>query len=301
MTPRRAAAGGDRDSRRGDRLGARRRSAGRHDRHALFQAAALCRLEATAGRCASWCSARSGGRPSDRRAAAPRFSAWPRTSRSLLDLFGAAARAGAAGRWRSSGAERRIVPRMAGPELSPLVGEDEWPALLERAPLDLRVNAARTSRDDVLAQFPGAEPTPLSPWGIRLPPDSASRRSSGLRGGPGRSPGRGQPADRARLRARERRADPRPLRRRGRQGAGARRGGAGRARSSPTDSNRARLSKLAAARRAGRGADRDAPAQSAATSWRSSPIGRDRPTSCWSTRRARAAAPGGAIPKDAGG
>jgi len=58
------------------------------------------------------------------------------------------------------------------PELSPLVGEAEWPALLERAPLDLRVNVARASRDDILAQFDGATATPLSPWGIRLRPDS---------------------------------------------------------------------------------------------------------------------------------
>jgi len=64
------------------------------------------------------------------------------------------------------------VPEWLIPELSPLVGPQEWPALLERAPLDLRVNVARTSRDELLAQFPGAEPTTLSRWGIRLPPDS---------------------------------------------------------------------------------------------------------------------------------
>jgi len=44
--------------------------------------------------------------------------------------------------------------------------------LLERAPVDLRVNAARASRDVLLDQFPGAEPTPLSPWGMRMPSDS---------------------------------------------------------------------------------------------------------------------------------
>ena len=49
---------------------------------------------------------------------------------------------------------------------------DEWPALLERAPLDLRVNVARTDRDAMAAAFAGAEPTPLSPWGLRLPPDT---------------------------------------------------------------------------------------------------------------------------------
>src|SRR5438270_1457347 len=64
------------------------------------------------------------------------------------------------------------VPHWLRSELSPLVGEAEWPALLERAPLDLRVNVARASRDDLLEQFDGSSPTPLSPWGIRLPADS---------------------------------------------------------------------------------------------------------------------------------
>ena len=65
-----------------------------------------------------------------------------------------------------------IIAEWLQRELSPLVGEEEWPALLERAPLDLRVNAARANRDDLLQQFPSAIPTPLSPWGMRLPPDS---------------------------------------------------------------------------------------------------------------------------------
>jgi 16S rRNA (cytosine967-C5)-methyltransferase len=64
------------------------------------------------------------------------------------------------------------VPDWIVPELSPLVREGEWPALLERAPLDLRINAARTSREAMLAAFEGAEPTRLSPWGLRIPPDS---------------------------------------------------------------------------------------------------------------------------------
>jgi 16S rRNA (cytosine967-C5)-methyltransferase len=70
------------------------------------------------------------------------------------------------------GAKAGFVPEWLVPELSPLVGEAEWPALLERAPLDLRVNVARAGRDELLTQFPGAQPTPLSPWGMRLPPDS---------------------------------------------------------------------------------------------------------------------------------
>lgn len=66
---------------------------------------------------------------------------------------------------------RGIVPGWLVPELSQLIGPEEWPALVERAPLDLRANVARTSRDAMLSAFPDAVPTPLSPWGLRLPPD----------------------------------------------------------------------------------------------------------------------------------
>jgi 16S rRNA (cytosine967-C5)-methyltransferase len=41
------------------------------------------------------------------------------------------------------------------------------PALVDRAPLDLRVNRARTTREAVLADLPG-EPTPHAPDGIRV-------------------------------------------------------------------------------------------------------------------------------------
>jgi 16S rRNA (cytosine967-C5)-methyltransferase len=69
-------------------------------------------------------------------------------------------------------ASAAYIPRWLGSELSPLVTPDEWPALLERAPLDLRVNAAKASREVVLDQFPTAVATPISPWGVRLPADS---------------------------------------------------------------------------------------------------------------------------------
>ena len=69
-------------------------------------------------------------------------------------------------------AERSLVPAWIEAQFSPLVGPEEWPALLERAPLDLRVNIARTTRDEQLTAFDGAAPTPLSPWGVRLAPDS---------------------------------------------------------------------------------------------------------------------------------
>jgi 16S rRNA (cytosine967-C5)-methyltransferase len=51
------------------------------------------------------------------------------------------------------------------PELEP----SELPALLDRAPLDLRVNRLRGMRDDALIALPGAVATPHAPLGLRLP------------------------------------------------------------------------------------------------------------------------------------
>ena len=76
-----------------------------------------------------------------------------------------------------------IVPEWLHSELSSLAVEKEWPALLGRAPLDLRVNIARASRNDLLGQFSEGEPTPLSPWGIRLPPDSRVDNHSAFEAG----------------------------------------------------------------------------------------------------------------------
>lgn len=90
---------------------------------------------------------------------------------SLLDLFGEP-RGPEPLFGDEQGPAAGFVPDWLQAELSPLVGENEWPALLDRAPLDLRVNAGRASRDELLGQFEGAEPTLLSPWGIRLQPDS---------------------------------------------------------------------------------------------------------------------------------
>lgn len=62
-----------------------------------------------------------------------------------------------------------LLPGWIVPRLDPLIGEEEWAALLERAPLDLRANRLRGTRDEALGQLPEAQPTPLSPLGLRLP------------------------------------------------------------------------------------------------------------------------------------
>lgn len=64
-----------------------------------------------------------------------------------------------------------FLPQWIVSELSPHVAPDEWPALLDRAPLDLRVNVARADRDAIAAAL-GGVPTRLSPWGVRMPADS---------------------------------------------------------------------------------------------------------------------------------
>ena len=89
----------------------------------------------------------------------------------LLELFGQP-RGPEPRRHEEVAASQSWVPEWLQAELSPLVGQEEWPAFLERAPLDLRVNVARVGRDQLLAGFDGALPTPLSPWGIRLPSDT---------------------------------------------------------------------------------------------------------------------------------
>ena len=71
-----------------------------------------------------------------------------------------------------TGAGATLLPKWLEPQLSPLVAPDEKAALLDRAPLDLRVNVARADRQAMLGAFAGSLETKLSPWGIRLPPDS---------------------------------------------------------------------------------------------------------------------------------
>jgi 16S rRNA (cytosine967-C5)-methyltransferase len=75
------------------------------------------------------------------------------------------------------------IPEWLTSRFDPEIAPQEWPDLLGRAPLDVRVNRLKGSRDEALAQLPGAVPTPLSPLGLRLPDGFALEESAAW--GPG--------------------------------------------------------------------------------------------------------------------
>ena len=61
------------------------------------------------------------------------------------------------------------APAWLAERLDPLIDGEELEALLQRAPLDLRVNRLKGDRSAALAGLPEAQPTPHSPIGLRLP------------------------------------------------------------------------------------------------------------------------------------
>ncbi len=67
---------------------------------------------------------------------------------------------------RASG---QTLPEWILPLLSPLIDVDEQSALLERAPLDIRVNSAKVDRASVAAELPEAQILEQSPYALRLP------------------------------------------------------------------------------------------------------------------------------------
>jgi 16S rRNA (cytosine967-C5)-methyltransferase len=70
-------------------------------------------------------------------------------------------------------ADGGLLPAWIMPHFADLVDATERDALLGRAPLDLRVNAIKSSRDAVAAEFPEAEILPQSPYALRLPTGQA--------------------------------------------------------------------------------------------------------------------------------
>ena len=87
----------------------------------------------------------------------------------IAELFDGAAHGPAPISEGEDAATAALLPNWILPRLDPLIGEEEWPALLERAPLDVRANRLRGTREEALAQLSAAQPTPIAPLGLRLP------------------------------------------------------------------------------------------------------------------------------------
>ena len=94
------------------------------------------------------------------------------TDLALAKLFDGSPHGPEAREKNEASVEASLIPAWIQPLLSDHVTSEEWPTLLERAPVDLRANIARVGRKELLGQIEGAKPTSISPWGLRLPPDT---------------------------------------------------------------------------------------------------------------------------------
>jgi 16S rRNA (cytosine967-C5)-methyltransferase len=109
---------------------------------------------------------RSGDRPSTGRAA---LLGLADDRPELLALFDGSPHGPAAIGGEENKVPAGVTPAWLRPRFDPLIDEAEQRALLDRAPLDLRVNRNKGDREAARAALPEAEPTPLSPLGLRLP------------------------------------------------------------------------------------------------------------------------------------
>lgn len=107
---------------------------------------------------------RFGDPPASGRAA---LVAMARDDAALALLFDGSAHAPAAIRPDEPGSSQRLLPQWLADQLAWL-GDDEISALLDRAPLDLRVNTLKATRAAVLTAFDGAIPIEAVPDGLRL-------------------------------------------------------------------------------------------------------------------------------------
>lgn len=85
-------------------------------------------------------------------------------------------------------------PEWLHPSFSAVFGDDaiaEVAALTKRAPVDLRVNTLKATRDKVIKAFAkhGAEPTSISPLGVRLPPRERDGRTPNVEADPAHGKG----------------------------------------------------------------------------------------------------------------
>src|SRR5690606_8228241 len=86
------------------------------------------------------------------------------------------------------------IPEWLAPSFERLFADravEEGRALAQRAPVDLRVNTLKADRARVLKALAryGAEPTPMSPVGIRIPPPTGPGRTPNVEAEPGHGKG----------------------------------------------------------------------------------------------------------------
>ena len=109
---------------------------------------------------------RAGERPESGRAA---LLGLARDMPELLETFEGPPRGAPAPAAGEPVAEAGVAPVWLLDRFDPAVAEDERPALLGRAPLDLRVNRLKGTREDALARLPEASACRWSPLCLRLP------------------------------------------------------------------------------------------------------------------------------------
>ena len=78
--------------------------------------------------------------------------------------------------------EVRTAPSLLPKWLESLIPVEEHAALLERAPLDVRVNKLKTARDAIANLLPNAEPIAHTLFGLRLPENTSLAGISGIEG-----------------------------------------------------------------------------------------------------------------------
>jgi 16S rRNA (cytosine967-C5)-methyltransferase len=123
---------------------------------------------------------RSGERPASGRAA---MLGLAQDDAGILTLFDGSAHGPAAIEADEKPAPWGPAPQWLRGRFDPLIDQAEVEALLARAPLDLRVNRLKGTREDALAGIPEAAPSPLSPLGLRLPEGFRAEDSEAWRSG----------------------------------------------------------------------------------------------------------------------
>lgn len=118
---------------------------------------------------------RAGERPPSGRAA---MIGLAKARNELAELFDGSQHGPASISPEEPGASGGIAPSWLVERLRASIPPNEMPALLERAPLDLRVNRLKADRAALLAAMPDAVPTPHAPDGLRLPEGTQVEQSA---------------------------------------------------------------------------------------------------------------------------